>query len=126
MNVFVLTGRIHRDASLQTTADGKSVINFTVEEIRPNMKGEPPVLWKCVAWHSIALELGKRCRQGRQFTMQGEIKHVANKEGIQEQKFDVKVFFEFRNMTSDDIPDFQDLQGKAVSYLGNYDRTGRE
>ena len=126
MNVFIVTGRIHKDASVQTTADGKNVINFIFEEIRPNMKNQPPALYRCVAWHQTALELDKRCRQGRQFTMQGELKNSTNKDGIQEQKFDVKVFFEFRNITSEDIPDFQDVQGKAVSYLGNYDRAGRE
>ena len=94
MNVFVLVGRLADDASLIEHANGKKVINFRVEENRPRFKNDPPVFWQCVAWDATAVELSKRCRKGRSFTLHGELKQGKNKMGEPVLKMDVKVFIE--------------------------------
>ena len=120
MNVFVLVGRIADNADLYERPNGKKVINFRVEENRPRFKNDPPVFWQCVAWDATAVELSKRCRKGRSFTLHGELKMGKNKTGEPVMKMDVKVFIEHpqpeKEITSDDVTAYR----SAVSYAERY------
>lgn len=72
MNKVCEIGRIVNELELQTTANGKSVVNFRIA-VRSYGKDNDDYFFNCVAWGSVAEFICKHFSKGRKIGIDGEL-----------------------------------------------------
>jgi|SRR5690606_7625126 len=112
MNYCIFSGTIASDLNLVSTAQGTSVLNFSICESRRFKSGGKTkyenVYLKCEAWDSGAETISKYFKRGDVIDIVARAKNKKNKEGWNETVFRVQEFsfptrpYEPRSRTEND------------------------
>lgn len=96
MNKIVITGRLTKDVSVETTNNGLNYARFTIASKTGNKdeNGEKITeFYKCVAWRNRAEIMAKYCKKGNLIIVHGcmQQRKFTNEEGKEQLAYDVIV-----------------------------------
>ena len=91
MNILIITGNLGRDAELKETANGKSVLNFSLANSLGYGENKKTQWIRCNLWGDRAAKLANHLTKGTKLLVTGELQlREYEKDG--EKKISVEMF----------------------------------